>query len=149
MKIIGLDVGTVRIGVARADTATKIAIPDGYINVNGQEVSEIQRRLRFYNSSVLVIGMPRSNDGVQTAQSEYVKKFAMQVAAIIPGIKIYFQDESLTSVEAENVLGLASLIFRKVKSILKPLRLSYKTSLSVCRLLLIISSPFRPLILRI
>ena len=44
MKIIGLDVGTVRIGVARVDTATKIAIPDGYINVNGQEVSEIQRR---------------------------------------------------------------------------------------------------------
>ena len=34
MKIIGLDVGTVRIGVARVDTTTKIAIPDGYINVN-------------------------------------------------------------------------------------------------------------------
>lgn len=113
MKIIGLDVGTVRIGVARADTATKIAIPDGYINVNGQEVSEIQRRLRFYNSSVLVIGMPRSNDGVQTAQSEYVKKFAMQVAAIIPGIKIYFQDESLTSVEAEKRLRSRKSNFQK------------------------------------
>ena len=113
MKIIGLDVGTVRIGVARADTATKIAIPDGYINVNGQEVSEIQRRLRFYNSSVLVIGMPRSNDGVQTAQSEYVKKFAMQVAAIIPGIKIYFQDESLTSVEAEKRLRSRKPNFQK------------------------------------
>ena len=113
MKIIGLDVGTVRIGVARADTATKIAIPDGYINVNGQEVSEIQRRLRFYNSSVLVIGMPRSNDGIQTAQSEYVKKFAMQVAAIIPGIKIYFQDESLTSVEAEKRLRSRKPNFQK------------------------------------
>lgn len=104
MKIIGLDVGTVRIGVARADTATKIAIPDGFINVNGQEISEIQRKLRLYNSNILVMGMPRSNNGNQTAQSEFVKQFARQVAAIIPGLKIYFQDESLTSVEAERRL---------------------------------------------
>ena len=104
MKIIGLDVGTVRIGVARADTATKIAIPDGFINVNGQEISEIQRKLRLYNSNILVMGMPRSNNGNQTAQSEFVKQFAKHVAAIIPGLKIYFQDESLTSVEAERRL---------------------------------------------
>ncbi len=104
MKIIGLDVGTVRIGVARADTTTKIAIPDGFINVNGQEISEIQRKLRLYNSNILVMGMPRSNNGNQTAQSEFVKQFARQVAAIIPGLKIYFQDESLTSVEAERRL---------------------------------------------
>jgi len=104
MKIIGLDVGTVRIGVARADTATKIAIPDGFINVNGQEISEIQRKLRLYNSNILVMGMPRSNNGNQTAQSEFVKQFARQVAATIPGLKIYFQDESLTSIEAERRL---------------------------------------------
>ena len=104
MKIIGLDVGTVRIGVARADTATKIAIPDGFINVNGQEISEIQRKLRLYNSNILVMGMPRSNNGNQTAQSEFVKQFAKHVAAIIPDLKIYFQDESLTSVEAERRL---------------------------------------------
>ena len=104
MKIIGLDVGTVRIGVARADTATKIAIPDGFINANGQEISEIQRKLSLYNSNILVMGMPRSNSGNQTAQSEFVKQFARQVAATIPGLKIYFQDESLTSVEAERRL---------------------------------------------
>lgn len=104
MKIIGLDVGTVRIGVARVDTATKIAIPDGYINVNGQEISEIQRKLSFYNANVLVIGMPRSNDGNQTAQSDFVKSFTERIAATIPGLKIYFQDESLTSVEAESRL---------------------------------------------
>lgn len=104
MKIIGLDVGTVRIGVAHVDTTTKIAIPDGYINVNGQEISEIQRKLDFYSTKVLVIGMPRSNNGNQTAQSDFVKAFAERIAAIIPGLKIYFQDESLTSVEAENRL---------------------------------------------
>lgn len=113
MKIIGLDVGTVRIGVARADTATKIAIPDGFINVNGQEISEIQRKLRLYNSNILVMGMPRSNNGNQTAQSEFVKQFARQVAATIPGLKIYFQDESLTSVEAERRLKVRKNNYQK------------------------------------
>lgn len=101
MRIIGLDVGTVRIGVARADTKTKIAIPDGFINVNGQEIPEIIRIINLHNTSVLVIGMPRSNNGSQTAQSELVRNFAYKIAATIPNIKIYFQDETLTSVEAE------------------------------------------------
>lgn len=113
MKIIGLDVGTVRIGVARADTSTKIAIPDGYINVNGQEIPEISRRLSLYNSSVLVLGLPRSNQGNQTAQSDFVKGFARRIAATIPGLKIYFQDESLTSVEAEKRLKSRKTQFQK------------------------------------
>ena len=104
MKIIGLDVGTVRIGVAYAETKTKIAVPDGYINVNGQEVSEISRRLRLHGSNILIIGLPRSNQGTETAQSDFVKKFTNRLAATLPGLKIYFQDESLTSVEAEKRL---------------------------------------------
>ena len=90
--------------MAYADTKTKIAVPDGYINVNGQEVSEISRRLRLHGSNILVIGLPRSNQGTETAQSDFVKKFTNRLAATLPGLKIYFQDESLTSVEAEKRL---------------------------------------------
>ena len=42
MKVVALDVGTKRIGVAKADTSVKIAIPDGTIVVNnGTEFDEI------------------------------------------------------------------------------------------------------------
>lgn len=104
MRLIGLDVGTRRIGVAKADTSTKIAVPDGFINVNGQEFSEIARLSRLYNTKTFVIGLPRNNQGEETAQSTYVRRFAQTLAQTIPGTKIYFQDESLTSVEAESRL---------------------------------------------
>ena len=68
MNLIGLDVGTKRIGVAKADTSTKIAIPDGFILVNGQEFAEIARTARLYNNSVFVIGLPRNNNGEETQQ---------------------------------------------------------------------------------
>ena len=43
MRIIGLDVGEKRIGVAKADSSTRIAVPVGFIEVNGSEWQEIAR----------------------------------------------------------------------------------------------------------
>ena len=104
MKLIGLDVGTKRIGVAKADSSTKIAIPDGFVNVNGQEFAEIARIARLYNTSTFVVGLPRNNSGEETKQSVYVRNFTRQLAMSVPNARIYFQDESLTSVEAERRL---------------------------------------------
>lgn len=104
MKLIGLDVGTKRIGVAKADSSTKIAVPDGYINVNGQEFAEIARIARMYSTTTFVVGLPRNNQGEETKQSIYARDFARQLAMSIPNARIYFEDESLTSVEAERRL---------------------------------------------
>ena len=104
MKLVGLDVGTKRIGVAKADSSTKIAVPDGFVNVNGQEFAEIARIARMYNTSTFVIGLPRNNNGEETKQSLYARNFARQLAMSIPNARIYFEDESLTSVEAERRL---------------------------------------------
>lgn len=104
MKLLGLDVGTKRIGVAKADSDTKIAVPDGYITVNGQEFAEIARLARMYSTTTFVIGLPRNNNGQETKQSEYCRNFARQLAMSIPNARIYFEDESLTSVEAEKRL---------------------------------------------
>ncbi|MBR3220563.1 endolytic transglycosylase MltG [Candidatus Saccharibacteria bacterium] len=113
MKIIGLDVGTKRIGVARADTSTKIAIPDSVIIVNGREFNEIARIARQLNTAFFVIGLPRSNSGNETTQSAYVRNFAKVLAQSIPGAKIRFQDESLTSVEAESRLKARKKAYQK------------------------------------
>lgn len=104
MKLIGLDVGTKRIGVSKADTSTKIAVPDGFVNVNGQEFAEIARIARMYSTSTFVVGLPRNNNGEETKQSLYARNFARQLAMSIPNTRIYFEDESLTSVEAERRL---------------------------------------------
>ncbi len=114
MKIIGLDVGTRRIGTAVADSNVKIAIPKGTIVVNnGLEFAEIARLARMNNTEWFVLGLPRSNEGNTTAQTSYVKEFAKNLKSTIPNAKIKFQDESLTSVEAERRLKSRKRSFEK------------------------------------
>lgn len=113
MRIISLDVGTKRIGVAKADTSVRIAIPNGFVLVNGQEIPEILRIARLNDTNFFVVGLPRSNDGNETAQSAYARKFADTLAASMPGARIYFQDESLTSVVAEERLKKRKKNFEK------------------------------------
>lgn len=114
MKLIGLDVGTRRIGVAIADSSIRIAVPNTTVTVNnGLEFTEIARIARANNTLWFVIGMPRSNEGGLTEQSNYVKKFAKSLASAVPGAKIRFQDESLTSVEAENRLKSRKKMYKR------------------------------------
>lgn len=104
MKILGLDVGEKRIGVAKVDTATKIAIPVCTVEVNGTEFDEIAKIARLNNTNLFVLGLPRSNEGNETKQSAFARNFGKTLLKKIPGSKINFQDESLTSVEAETRL---------------------------------------------
>ena len=113
MKIIGLDVGEKRIGVARADTDTRIAIPQGFIEVDGSEWQKIAQTANLNNTTYFVIGMPRNNEGVETKQSLYVRNFAKTLLEKIPNAKIRFQDESLTSVEAEERIKSHKKIYEK------------------------------------
>ena len=104
MRVLGLDVGEKRIGVAKVDSDTRIAVPIGFIPVDGSEWQEIGRYLRLNGTSFVVIGLPRSNEGNETAQSVYVRNFAKNLVEKMPEVKIRFQDESLTSVVAEERL---------------------------------------------
>ena len=104
MKIIGLDVGEKRIGVAKADSNTRIAIPVKFVNVDGTEWQEIDKIAKLNNTNLFVLGLPRSNEGNETKQSLFVRNFAKELIKKIPGAKVQFQDESLTSVEAERRL---------------------------------------------
>ncbi|MBQ3318659.1 endolytic transglycosylase MltG [Candidatus Saccharibacteria bacterium] len=104
MKLIALDVGEKRIGVAKADTSVLIAVPVGTFNVDGTEFDQISRLSRVYGSTFFVIGLPRNSKGEETAQSAYSRNFAKQLKEKIPGAKVTFEDESLTSVMAEDRL---------------------------------------------
>ena len=111
MKLLALDVGEKRIGVAKADTSVKIAVPAGMIPVDGGEIPAISRLCKVQNLAVIVVGMPRNLQGQLTAQSEYVKNFVKNLNKTLvldkpnnKTIRIYFQDESLTSVQAKENL---------------------------------------------
>lgn len=100
--LVGLDVGEKRIGVSVADSGIRIAVPFSTIEVDGNEIASITEVVLKENADIIVVGYPRNQSGEATAQTNYVEKFTEQLEDL--GKKIVFQDESLTSVLAEQQL---------------------------------------------
>ncbi len=101
-NLLALDVGEKRIGVAVADTSVRIAIAYDTLEVDGNEIQQIARLVTAEDIDTVVIGYPRNQQGEATAQTAYVEAFAEKLQDIAP--EIMFQDESLTSVKAEELL---------------------------------------------
>ena len=100
--LVALDVGEKRIGVALADTAVRIAVPYDTVEVDGREVETISELIFKEKASTVVVGYPRNQAGLPTAQTTYVETFMQQFSEL--DVEIVFQDESLTSVVAEERL---------------------------------------------
>lgn len=101
-QLLGLDVGAARIGVALADTGVRIAVPHDYIEVDGNEVAAIAKVAISNEIDTIVVGYPRNQSGEATKQTAAVEEFAKLLEDF--DAKLVFQDESLTSVIAEQRL---------------------------------------------
>ena len=108
---VALDVGEKRIGVAVAQADVRIAVPLETVQVDGAEVERIAKIIKLEGASVLVVGYPRNQSGEPTAQTAYVEKFASQLRGLAP--ELVFQDESLTSVLAEQHLNASRKSYTK------------------------------------
>jgi putative Holliday junction resolvase len=100
--LISLDVGEKRIGVSVADAGIGIAVPFVTIEVDGNEIEAIAEIILKENADTIVVGYPRNQQGEPTAQTAYVEDFVTKLKDI--DAAIVFQDESLTSVMAEEQL---------------------------------------------
>src|SRR6266567_8998709 len=107
-RLIALDVGDARIGVAVSDSMRFLASPYTTLYVDrGNEAklwAEIQRCIDETEAGGLVIGLPISLDGQIHAQGERVQAFAERLRQHID-IPITFWDERLSTVEAERLLA--------------------------------------------
>ena len=104
-NILALDVGDRRVGVALADSQIKIAVPYGYLERSDKIIQQITELMLDHDIDTLVIGYPRNQSGEATKQTELVEQFAEELAEIEIDADLVFQDESLSSVEAERRLG--------------------------------------------
>lgn len=110
-SFLALDVGEKRIGVAVGDSGVRIAVPYDTIEVDGSEIERITRIAVDENTDTIVVGYPRNQSGEATAQTAYVEAFAKNLVDIAPNI--VFQDESLTSVLAEQRLKAQGATYSK------------------------------------
>ena len=103
-RILGLDVGDVRIGVAVSDEGQFIATPHSvYTRVGwGPDVKHIQKLYEETNAVLIVSGLPKNMDGSIGFQAEKVMAFMEKVKEA--GLPVVFQDERLSTVSAHQAL---------------------------------------------
>ena len=104
-RILGLDVGDRRIGVAISDPMHIIASPLSVIDrkVEPNYIGVIQKIIDEKEVEALVIGLPLTMKGTASSQTEKVNEFTDEIRQSI-GIPIYNVDERLSSKTAENAL---------------------------------------------
>lgn len=104
-NLLALDVGEKRIGLALGDSDVRIAVPFGYIERTEDSLVRLVEVILEHDIATVVIGYPRNQSGEPTHQTTLVIDFADELKKTETGVEIEFQDESLTSVEAERRLG--------------------------------------------
>lgn len=101
--VLGLDIGMARTGVAVANSIARIARPlcviDGVENIPAA-VSDI---VKEYDVAAVVVGLPRNMSGQDTEQTNIVRQQAERIREVL-SVPIYFTDEAITSVRAEEEL---------------------------------------------
>ena len=103
-RILGVDYGDSRIGLALSDNTKSIAFPLKTIrNKNIDFVLDFLRKLnKEKNIDSIVIGLPLGMHGKETSQTVKVRIFSDSISIL--GIPIFFQDERLTSISAKKIL---------------------------------------------
>lgn len=110
--VMALDVGEKRIGVAIASTIAKISRPEPTL-VNDETVwLHLQSIIDENAITKIIIGLPRNMAGEETQQSKTVRDFASILSKKI-ALPTHFQDESVTSIKAEEILKAQGKPYKK------------------------------------
>lgn len=116
MRVMGLDIGDKRIGVAIADTATGIASPVRVMDA--RDVTSNARPWRTlladYEPDLLVCGLPKTMQGAQGRQARHVREVADGIAQR-SGLAVEFVDERLSSSQAKRLLREQGLSEREMR----------------------------------
>jgi putative Holliday junction resolvase len=104
-RLIALDHGSKRIGVAVGDTDTGLAFarPALRRQSTAVDIDAIAQLARDEEAAIIVLGLPRNMDGSEGVQAAAARKFGERLAAI--GLAVDFQDERLTSWQALEQMG--------------------------------------------
>ena len=105
MKILALDIGTVRIGIATSDIMEIIASAyEVYRRKNdAEDVKHVVEIIKNLSVGEVVIGLPLKMDGSEGTSVEMAKSFGEELSKHV-NVPIVYQDERLSTVEAERIL---------------------------------------------
>lgn len=104
-RIIALDVGDKRIGVAACDPSGIVVRPAGVVQAEPREraLAEIQRIVRDEEAVTIVVGLPLTLRGEEGPQAKRVLDFVESLKGVLT-IPFVLRDERYTSVEAQRII---------------------------------------------
>jgi len=104
-RVLGVDLGDVRIGVAISDDGRRLAVGFGTVHVGRPpgELRAVSDIVHENDVTMVVVGLPLSLDGSRGVRTAHAEAFAEGLRAVV-SVPVAFQDERLTTVEAERGL---------------------------------------------
>jgi putative Holliday junction resolvase len=112
-RVLGLDLGDARIGVAISDPERRLAVPLGTVRTGAPEdVKAIAELAREHDVELVVVGHPLLLSGEAGDRAHLAERFAEALRAFL-GIPVVLQDERLSTAEAERALTAAGASGRR------------------------------------
>jgi putative holliday junction resolvase len=123
VRVLGIDYGARRIGLALSDATATLASPWRLVQRPPSEAETLRLMIKEITAlaaeddglEAVVVGWPRRLDGSPTDQTKYVEAFARAIEEKI-AVPVVLQDERLTSHEAESRLAARESDWRKRKA---------------------------------
>lgn len=128
MRILGIDYGDSRVGVAVTDPLGITAQGLETISYNGNDkvlLKRLDEILEKYPAETIVVGMPYNMDGTKTIRAEVTEKFIHKLKCKYNKIKIETIDERLTTVAAHKTMNFLDVNKTKKRGIVDTISAVY------------------------
>lgn len=112
---LAIDVGSVRVGVARSDPDGILAVPESTLVRDADTIGQVALLVSEYDALVVYVGLPIGLDGRVGAAGEAAEEFAVTLAGRID-VPVHLVDERLSTVSAQRSLQQAGRSTRESRS---------------------------------
>ncbi|HET6776633.1 MAG TPA: Holliday junction resolvase RuvX [Actinomycetota bacterium] len=103
-RILGLDLGDVRIGVAISDPGRHVAVPMGTVHTGAPaDLKAIAKLVREHEVTQVVVGHPLKMSGAPGTRAHHAEEFVAALRQVLP-VPVVLQDERLSTVQADRAL---------------------------------------------
>ncbi len=119
MRVLGIDIGSARVGVAVGDTAVGVASASEVLNAKDQPamIRGLARCVEDWEAERVIIGLPRSLNGSEGPAAQRVRRIGSEIAAALP-VPIEYCDERFSTVSAQQALHATGVSTRKSRKVI-------------------------------
>ncbi|MFE3451082.1 Holliday junction resolvase RuvX [Nonomuraea sp. NPDC059194] len=114
---LGVDVGSVRIGVARSDPSGTLATPVETVRRGAGDLDRIAALAAEHEAIEVIVGLPTSLSGREGQAAALVRSFAADLAVRLAPVPVRLFDERLTTVAAQQGLRASGVKAKKQRSV--------------------------------